>query len=150
MSSFTHVLPSSFIKKKEKKRTCGLEESSASQVCLSFTVSACCHSDTIGARKKKEIAFSRDRNRLRVVNDFVAVREGERDIVDIEYRTLQLRIVAQRGAAVRDRLVYKESSSERCLVLQKIVVCCFVSRKSCTHGGKRCSRGTADLAPRKS
>ena len=72
---------------------------------------------------------------------------SSRDIVDIEYRTLQLRIVAQRGAAVRDRLVYKESSSERCLVLQKNVVCCFVSRKSCTHGGKRCSRGRADLAP---
>ena len=45
----------------------------------------------LAREKKKEIAFSRDRNRLRVVNDCVAVREGERDIVDIEYRTLQLR-----------------------------------------------------------
>ena len=37
-------------------------------------------------------AFSRDRNDgLHVVGGCVAVREGARDIVDIEYRTLQLR-----------------------------------------------------------
>ena len=74
----------------------------------------------------RTVALSRDRNDgLHVVGGCVAVREGERDIVDIEYRTLQLRVVARRGATVRDRLVYRRSSSERCLVLQINVVCCF-------------------------
>ena len=44
----------------------------------------------------RRVALSRDRNAFTRVECCVAVREGERDIIDIEYRTLQLSGVANR------------------------------------------------------